>query len=171
MWTQLLDNSSLWDTARGVPDNQRLKNFLHALIFSHGESKRLLCSEVFPLLLVPFVVKPRWGKVLRQLITRRVNCKSIVVGSFRTQNKCISPATPFFLPLHFTLLFSYLTHLSSRSDLATTTTRMPTKVDDLQDDVPNNINPYKVLEIEKSATPDQIKTAYRRLALRHHPGM
>jgi DnaJ family protein C protein 9 len=48
---------------------------------------------------------------------------------------------------------------------------MPSKVEDLQDDVPNNINPYKVLEIEKSATPDQIKTAYRKLALKHHPGM
>ncbi|QDS75133.1 hypothetical protein FKW77_007663 [Venturia effusa] len=46
---------------------------------------------------------------------------------------------------------------------------MPSKVEDLQDDVPNNINPYKVLEIEKNATPDQIKTAYRKLALKHHP--
>jgi preprotein translocase subunit Sec63 len=48
---------------------------------------------------------------------------------------------------------------------------MPSKTEDLQDDIPNNINPYKVLEIEKSATPDQIKTAYRKLALKHHPGM
>ena len=28
---------------------------------------------------------------------------------------------------------------------------------------------YKVLEVEKSATPDEIKKAYRRLAMKHHP--
>jgi DnaJ family protein C protein 9 len=34
-----------------------------------------------------------------------------------------------------------------------------------------SINPYRVLEIAKDATADQIKSAYRKLALKHHPGM
>lgn len=38
------------------------------------------------------------------------------------------------------------------------------------DDPPTSINPYRVLEVEKEATNDQIKTAYRKAALKHHPG-
>jgi len=34
---------------------------------------------------------------------------------------------------------------------------------------PTTINPYKVLSVSKSATADEIKSAYRRLALKHHP--
>ncbi|KAF1984240.1 DnaJ-domain-containing protein [Aulographum hederae CBS 113979] len=34
---------------------------------------------------------------------------------------------------------------------------------------PTSINPYEVLSIEKDATADQIKTAYRKAALKHHP--
>lgn len=34
---------------------------------------------------------------------------------------------------------------------------------------PTEINPYEVLSLEKSATADQIKIAYRKAALRHHP--
>ena len=32
------------------------------------------------------------------------------------------------------------------------------------------VNPYEVLGVNKSATPDQIKSAYRKAALKHHPG-
>lgn len=37
------------------------------------------------------------------------------------------------------------------------------------DDAPIGINPYEVLSVEKDATLDQIKSAYRRAALKHHP--
>ena len=33
------------------------------------------------------------------------------------------------------------------------------------------IEPYTVLGIEKAATADEIKSAYRKAALKHHPGM
>jgi len=35
---------------------------------------------------------------------------------------------------------------------------------------PTSINPYEVLSVPKDATDDQIKKAYRKAALRHHPG-
>lgn len=34
---------------------------------------------------------------------------------------------------------------------------------------PTEINPYEILSISKDATADQIKSAYRKTALRHHP--
>lgn len=42
--------------------------------------------------------------------------------------------------------------------------------DDLTDDGPPIIDPYEVLELERGADERQIKTAYRKAALRHHPG-
>lgn len=39
------------------------------------------------------------------------------------------------------------------------------------EDPPGAINPYEVLEVEEKATADAIKSAYRKKALRHHPGM
>jgi DnaJ family protein C protein 9 len=48
---------------------------------------------------------------------------------------------------------------------------MPSKTEELVDEPPTTINPYHVLEVEKNATPDQIKSAYRKAALKHHPGM
>ena len=48
---------------------------------------------------------------------------------------------------------------------------MPAKIEDLEDELPTGINPYKVLGVEKNATADEIKSAYRKLALKHHPGM
>ena len=37
------------------------------------------------------------------------------------------------------------------------------------DDAPTSIDPYAVLSVPKDATSDQIKSAYRMLALKHHP--
>jgi DnaJ-domain-containing protein 1 len=50
--------------------------------------------------------------------------------------------------------------------------KMPRKREiDLEDEEPPAIEPYKVLGIEKSATADKVKSAYRKAALKHHPGM
>ena len=42
---------------------------------------------------------------------------------------------------------------------------------DLEVEEPPKIEPYAVLGIEKTATEDQIKKAYRKAALQHHPGI
>ena len=42
---------------------------------------------------------------------------------------------------------------------------------DLEDEEPPTIEPYKILGIEKLATADEVKSAYRKAALKHHPGM
>jgi DnaJ family protein C protein 9 len=48
---------------------------------------------------------------------------------------------------------------------------MAPRPEDLADeDAPIHINPYEVLDIEKDATADQVKSAYRKSALREHPG-
>jgi DnaJ family protein C protein 9 len=39
------------------------------------------------------------------------------------------------------------------------------------DDSPPSIDPYAVLGLETEATSDEVKKAYRKLALKHHPGM
>lgn len=36
---------------------------------------------------------------------------------------------------------------------------------------PPTIDPYAVLGLEQEATADDVKKAYRKLALKHHPGM
>jgi len=43
--------------------------------------------------------------------------------------------------------------------------------EELLDEPPTSINPYQVLDVEKDATPDKIKSAYRKAALQSHPGM
>ncbi|KAK5626279.1 hypothetical protein RRF57_001994 [Xylaria bambusicola] len=41
--------------------------------------------------------------------------------------------------------------------------------DDLDTEPPNIVNPYEVLGLERTATADQVKSAYRKLALKNHP--
>ncbi|OCT44300.1 putative J domain-containing protein [Cladophialophora carrionii] len=41
--------------------------------------------------------------------------------------------------------------------------------EELAVDDPPTIDPYQVLHVPTSATPDEIKSAYRKLALKHHP--
>lgn len=43
-------------------------------------------------------------------------------------------------------------------------------IEDNMDPEPPVIDPYEVLGLERDATPDQIKSAYRKAALKHHPG-
>jgi len=39
-----------------------------------------------------------------------------------------------------------------------------------EDDGPPTIDPYAVLGLQQEATADDVKKAYRKLALKHHPG-
>lgn len=39
-----------------------------------------------------------------------------------------------------------------------------------EEDGPPTINPYEVLGLEREATADDVKKAYRKMALKHHPG-
>ena len=48
---------------------------------------------------------------------------------------------------------------------------MAPREEDLVNEDPPSINPYEVLGIEKTASADEIKFAYRKAALKHHPGM
>jgi len=42
--------------------------------------------------------------------------------------------------------------------------------EDVTDGEPPTIDPYEVLSLDRAATADQIKSAYRKAALKHHPG-
>jgi len=41
---------------------------------------------------------------------------------------------------------------------------------ELDDEELPTIDPYEVLGLERSATADQVKSSYRKLALKNHPG-
>lgn len=51
-----------------------------------------------------------------------------------------------------------------------TSVKMAPKDEVLVDEAPTSINPYEVLGLTKEATADEVKSAYRKAALRHHPG-
>ena len=40
----------------------------------------------------------------------------------------------------------------------------------LSEQPPQSVNPYKALGLSKTASPTEVKTAYKKLALKHHPG-
>lgn len=42
--------------------------------------------------------------------------------------------------------------------------------EDICDDKPFSIRPYEILGLEKTATEQEVKTAYRKAALKNHPG-
>ena len=44
-------------------------------------------------------------------------------------------------------------------------------MEDLSAEPPTDINPYEVLQLEPTASPNDVKTAYKKLALTHHPGL
>ncbi|KAI9780757.1 MAG: hypothetical protein M1839_006545 [Geoglossum umbratile] len=46
---------------------------------------------------------------------------------------------------------------------------MPPRSEDITDEPPSSVNPYEVLGIEKNATESEVKSAYRKQALKHHP--
>lgn len=50
------------------------------------------------------------------------------------------------------------------------TRKHETHDDDVASEPPTSIDPYETLAIEKDATEEQIKKAYRKAALKHHPG-
>lgn len=59
--------------------------------------------------------------------------------------------------LQFVIIFSSFSTMPS-------STQLPTP------EPPKPINPYDVLDVPKDATEDQVKKAYRKAALKHHPG-
>lgn len=38
------------------------------------------------------------------------------------------------------------------------------------EELPTSINPYQILGLDEKATADQIRSAYKKQALRNHPG-
>ena len=45
------------------------------------------------------------------------------------------------------------------------------EIPEIPNEPPAETDLYEILGVKDDATPEQIKTAYRKLALRHHPGI
>jgi preprotein translocase subunit Sec63 len=80
--------------------------------------------------------------------------------------------------VHFTfskydlsLLFTKRSYFSCQIHLTIPVRNTFINMEDLSENPPTEINPYEVLEIETTATPSNVKSAYKKLALRHHPGI
>ena len=43
-------------------------------------------------------------------------------------------------------------------------------MEDLSTEPPSDIDPYDVLQLKRTASVNEVKSTYKRLALRHHPG-
>lgn len=43
-------------------------------------------------------------------------------------------------------------------------------IEDATDGELPNLDPYETLDLERSATADEVKSAYRKAALKNHPG-
>jgi DnaJ homolog subfamily C member 9 len=43
--------------------------------------------------------------------------------------------------------------------------------EDILESEPPTIDPYEVLDLERTATSDDIKKSYRKAALKNHPGL
>jgi hypothetical protein len=72
-----------------------------------------------------------------------------------------------FLPLSTSTLVEVYTSLSPPTKFS----NMAPREEDLMDEDPPSINPYEVLGLEKTASADEVKSSYRKAALKHHPGM
>ena len=59
---------------------------------------------------------------------------------------------------------------SKASRAATLTMSSPESPEDITDAEPPTIDPYEVLNLDRDATPEQVKSAYRKAALKNHPG-
>jgi len=69
-------------------------------------------------------------------------------------------------------IISFRSDHPSQNIITPSTPEMPSrnKTVDLEvDEAPITIDPYIVLNLEKDASADQVKTAYRKAALKHHP--
>lgn len=43
-------------------------------------------------------------------------------------------------------------------------------MEELAAEPPTSVAPYTVLQIDRGASPSEVRTAYKKLALRYHPG-
>lgn len=44
------------------------------------------------------------------------------------------------------------------------------EIPEIPNEPPAETDLYEILGVKEDATPEQVKSAYRKLALRHHPG-
>lgn len=73
-------------------------------------------------------------------------------------------------PVHLILSLLLVLQSSLKTTIFPFVLIMPSKVEDLATEPPKSIDPYEVLSISNDATEDQIKKAYRKAALKNHPG-